>query len=170
MVIKDISSYKDDFFALRAEQICIYFVTASVFILGGVYFLQNFLDLRPCELCLWQRYPYFAALFGAVLVPLHLEIIALYGQILAFAAGFVISLYHSGIERDLWDGFSSCSGSLKGLSGDDWAKAIENTPLVKCDEIPFDILGVSLSNMNAILSLILLGAATLWMMNYRKSL
>ena len=46
----------------------------------------------------------------------------LYGQILAFAGGFIISVYHSGIERDLWEGFSACSESLSGISGDEFAK------------------------------------------------
>ena len=130
-----------DILKIRPEQLCIYFVTASVCILGMVYFLQNVFDLVPCELCHWQRYPYFAALFGAVLVPLHMEIIALYGQILAFAGGFIISVYHSGIERDLWEGFSACSESLSGISGDEFLQKLENTPLVKCDEIPFGAYG-----------------------------
>jgi disulfide bond formation protein DsbB len=141
------------------SQLSIYYVTVSVMMLLLVHIMQVVFHIYPCELCLYQRYPYYAALFGAVLVPLHFERLAVMLQTLMFGIGGIIALYHSGIERHLWQGFTRCStvSSDKSASVADILSQIQNTPLVKCTDIAFSVMGLSLTNYNVILSVILCG-------------
>lgn len=151
------------------EKLSIYCVTFSVFILLIVHIMQHFFELAPCELCIWQRYPYFVALSGAVLVPLHKEILALTLQTFSFFIGSLIALYHTLIERGFLAGHAGCSSTFKGnLSIDALTVVIENTPIVKCNEILFSFLGLSLSNYNLIISvaITLIFAYSLWF--YKK--
>ncbi|MEM6603964.1 MAG: disulfide bond formation protein B [Pseudomonadota bacterium] len=142
---------------MRPEKISIYLTTIAVIVLASAHFMQHMLDLTPCELCIWQRYPYYIILFGAVLVPLHKEMLALWMQIIALFMGLALALYHSGIERNLWEGFTSCSTSpQKGQSVEDIIAQIQSAPLTRCDQIEFTIMGLSFSNINALISLIML--------------
>ena len=138
-------------------KLSIYLVTIAVMLLLGVFILQNAFGLVPCELCLWQRYPYFAVLFGAVLVPLYKEYFAVQMQMLAFLVNIMLSFYHSGIERGLWQGFTACSTqNIAGLSVEELRDFIHNAPMVKCTDINWSLFGLSLTNYNFIISVGLL--------------
>ena len=41
------------------------FLFFSAFILLIVYYLELFLDVEPCKLCIYQRFPYFIAILLA---------------------------------------------------------------------------------------------------------
>lgn len=151
-------------------KIVIYYTTFAVGMLMAVHLMQNVFGIKPCDLCIYERYPYYILLFGAVLVPLHFEKFAFYMQNMALAVGVVISAYHSGIERGWWQGFSACSANnTKGLSIDEIIKMMENTPLVKCNEISFSLYGLSLANYNFFISLSLTLFGILYLWTHRKN-
>lgn len=148
------------------KQIALLAAGGSFALIAGAYIFQA-LGFAPCKLCWWQRYPHFAAVvIGAATLALGKRWMAWLGAIAAFTTAG-IGVFHSGVERALWEGPSSCtSGSVANLSADELLDQIMTAPLVRCDEIPWDILGVTMANLNAVISFAL---AALWIMAARKT-
>ena len=134
----------------------------SVALLAGAYFFQA-LGYAPCRMCLWQRWPHAAAiLIGAVALFLPGRALPLLGAAAA-ATTAGLGVFHTGVERDWWEGPASCTGSALGdLSGGDLL-AMDGPPLVLCDQVSWALFGLSMASWNAILSALLvllwLGAA-----------
>lgn len=140
-------------------------------LLAGAYGSQYFGGLVPCEMCWWQRYAHFAALPFAVLAftttaDSKADRIMTGLAALAIAASGAIGLYHAGVELHLLPGLTTCSAASSGLTGEDLLKSILNTPLVRCDEVQWSFLGVSMAGWNAIISLG--GAAAIAFLLVRK--
>ena len=121
-------------------------------LLGGAYVSQYGFGLYPCEMCWWQRWPHFAALALALLAfvtePRKL-LIAL--AALAILVSGLIGFFHAGVEYGWWPGITSCAAVFKeggGSALDD----IMNTPLVRCDEPAWTLLGISLAGYNFLIS------------------
>ena len=96
---------------------------------------------------------------GLIALRVSSAALAWMGAAAAFATA-AIGGYHTGVERGWWDGPTSCtSSSISGMSTDDLFNQIMAAPLIRCDEIPWDIFGISMANLNAVFSL---GAALLW--------
>ena len=129
-----------------------------VALLGGALGSQYLGGLHPCEMCYWQRWPHAAAILFAALAftapaassrSRTLTLLAA----LAIAVSGVIGIYHAGVEAKIFEGFTTCTAVGKGLSTADLLKQISRAPLVRCDEVQFRFLGISMAGWNAILSL-----------------
>src|SRR6476646_5124728 len=127
-------------------------------LLGGALGSQYLGGLHPCEMCYWQRWPHGAAIVLAALAftapagssrSRTLTLLAA----LAIAISGVIGVYHAGVEAKIFEGFTTCAAMGKGLSTADLLKQISRAPLVRCDEVQFRFLGISMAGWNAILSL-----------------
>jgi disulfide bond formation protein DsbB len=140
----------------------------SALTLAGAYFFQHVVGILPCHLCLLQRWPH------AIMVLIGLVALAVPGRLLPLAGGITalvstgLAIYHSGVERKLWAGPASCTGGedLSGLSGADLLSTELASPIVQCDQISFQILGLTFANMNIAGSLLF---AILWLLAARKS-
>jgi disulfide bond formation protein DsbB len=127
-------------------------------LLGGALGSQYLGGLHPCEMCYWQRWPHAAAILFALLAftaradSSRARSLTL-GAALAIAISGIIGVYHAGVEAKLWEGFTTCTAVGKGLSTADLLKQISQAPLVRCDEVQFRFLGISMAGWNAILSL-----------------
>lgn len=121
-------------------------------LLGGAYVAQYGFGLPPCEMCWWQRYPHFAAVALALLstfaAPRRLWIAFAAVAILVSGA---IGAFHAGVEYGWWEGLTSCS--TVDLGGGDPLEAIMNAPLVRCDEVPWSLFGISLAGWNFLISM-----------------
>ncbi len=137
----------------------------------GALFFQYGMDLAPCALCHDQRYAHVGALLAALLAllsagQLRLLLTGLAGLALLTGAG--IAGYHVGIEQGWWPGPAGCSApAFDGLSIDELRSALESAPVVRCDEVPWSFLGISMAGYNFLLSLalgllVLGGAARRW--------
>ena len=129
----------------------------SAALLGGAYVFQ-FLGFAPCQLCYYQRWPHMAAIVIAALVfALPNRILCWLGALAALTtAGY--GVYHTGVERKWWPGPASCTGNADSLLGMDGASllAIDEGPrLIMCDEVSWQMLGLSMPSWNALFSLIL---------------
>ena len=129
----------------------------SAALLGGAYVFQ-FLGFAPCQLCYYQRWPHMAAIVIAALVfALPNRILCWLGGLAALTtAGY--GIYHTGVERKWWPGPASCTGNADSLLGMDGASllAIDEGPrLIMCDEVSWQMLGLSMPSWNALFSLIL---------------
>ncbi len=151
---------------LNWKQLVLVATLGSVALLGGAFVFQA-LGYAPCKMCYWQRYPHAVAiLIGVVALALGRRWLAWLGALAALATSG-IGVFHSGVERDLWEGPSSCTGgSTAGLSTDDLMDQIMSAPLVRCDEIPWEMFGVTMANLNALISLAL---AVIWVIAARRA-
>lgn len=120
----------------------------------------------PCELCILQRWPHLAAaIIGAAVWFLGWRRwLALLGALAAaVATGFAI--YHAGVELKFWAGPQHCSGGIGALtqmSTRDLMVQLQSAPVVRCDEIAWSFLGVSMAGWNALISACLVVA---WMIS-----
>jgi disulfide bond formation protein DsbB len=130
----------------------------------GAWFFQYGLGLKPCPLCLEQRYAYYFAVPLAVMIILGDQVGAkrkvLIAALLAIAAGMLwntyLGVYHSGIEWKWWPGPQECSGALGDIrTGGPLIKQLETMSVVRCDEAAWRFLGLSLAGYNALISLTL---------------
>jgi disulfide bond formation protein DsbB len=136
----------------------------SAALLAGALGSQFIGGLAPCPLCITQRWPHVAAVVIAVLA---ISVLGRFKRALAGAgalamlAGSGLGLYHTGIERGWWKGPDTCtSADITNLTTDDLMAQIMSAPLVRCDEVAWDFLSLSMASWNGIISL---GLAGLWL-------
>ncbi len=138
----------------------------SAALLLGAWGFQHIGGLAPCKMCIWQRYPHVAAVvIGALALMLpKLNPLPLIGALAAMiTAG--IGFFHAGVEQGWWEGPSTCtSGDIGGLSAEELMNQIMAAPLVRCDEIPWDMFGLSMAGWNAAISAVLV---LLWLAAWR---
>lgn len=127
--------------------------------LGFALTLQYGFGLHPCTLCLYQRWPWGAvALFGlgAGLLRHHPTGAALLGAglLLALGAGAGIAFYHHGVEQHWWRNAIECSTALPDMRDlAAFKAALLARPVIACDAIPWQFLGLSMAAWNFVLSL-----------------
>ena len=130
---------------------------ASSSILISAYILELFFNHPPCNLCEYQRVPYFLllliSLISIKIKKLQLKIVAL----ICFLLSLIISGFHSLVERKLVKFDIGCTSTGSDIDNiEDLRNFLEQTPLIKCDEISFSILGLSLANLNFVISALLI--------------
>ena len=130
--------------------------------LAGAWFFQLVLDIKPCPLCLEQRYAYYLALplaafvayFAARGAPRQVLMAGFIILLLATLANAWLGGYHAGVEWKFWPGPTDCSGPLV-----DFGKAgslleqLDKVKVVRCDEVQWRFLGLSLAGYNVLISL-----------------
>jgi disulfide bond formation protein DsbB len=127
-------------------------------LLGGALGSQYLGGLRPCEMCYWQRWPHAAAIllaalaFTAPAASSRARTLTLLAA-LAIAVSGGIGVYHAGVEAKIFEGFTQCTALSKSGSTAELLKQITHAVLVRCDEVQFRFLGISMAGWNAILSL-----------------
>ncbi|MGD9294899.1 MAG: disulfide bond formation protein B [Roseobacter sp.] len=128
---------------------------------------QHIGGMAPCKMCIWQRYPHVVAiLLGLAALTFRKNVLLLLGAAAA-ATTAAIGYYHAGVEQGWWQGPSTCSaGTIDGMSADALLDQIMSAPLVRCDDIPWELFGISMAGWNALVSS---GLAALWIMAYRRA-
>jgi disulfide bond formation protein DsbB len=139
----------------------LWIAAASVAILAAVWIFQLF-GYAPCELCLTQRYAFYAAIPLALLTALisrsaHALARAGFALLaLVFAANAVLAAYHAGVEYHWWPGPTACTGGLTGsLNVNDLVNSLNSVKVVRCDEVQLRIAGLSLAGWNVVASAVL---------------
>jgi disulfide bond formation protein DsbB len=138
----------------------LWIAAASAIILAAVWIFQG-LGYAPCELCLTQRYAFYAAVPIALLTALasrsaHGLTRAGFALLaLVFAASTVLAAYHVGVEQHWWAGPTACTGGPGSLDVNDLVKALDSVKVVRCDEVQLRIAGLSLAGWNVVASAIL---------------
>ena len=132
-------------------------------LLAGAFAFEIWGGLKPCTLCLYQRWPHGLVVIFAVLAlgarggPQTLLLVI---SAISLWTGAAIAGFHVGVEQGWWPGTDSCGttetpGDLKSLMA-----LLEAQPLARCDEVPWSLFGLSMAAFNLAISLIL-GGATL---------
>ena len=132
-------------------------------LLGGALVSQYGFGLYPCEMCMWQRYPHYAAI-GLALLASFAQPRRLWTAAAAFAilVSGAIGLFHAGVEYGWWEGITGCALTAD-TSGADALEAIMNAPLVRCDAPAWTFLGISLAGWNFLISTAS-GLAIFWLL------
>jgi disulfide bond formation protein DsbB len=142
----------------------------SLALMLGAFAFQNIGGMAPCKLCIWQRYPHvIAILLGLLALTFEnakLRTLLILAGAVSTATTAVIGIYHAGVEQGIFEGPTSCtSGSIDKLSADDLLNQIMSAPMVRCDDIPWQLVGISMAGWNAIISLVL---CALWLMALKR--
>jgi disulfide bond formation protein DsbB len=140
-------------------------------LLGGALGSQYVGGLTPCEMCWWQRYPHAAAIvlaaaaFTAPASSGRSRLLTVLAGV-AIAISGAIGVYHAGVELGIFEGLTTCTTTASGSTRDELLRSIMDAPLVRCDQVQFSFLGISMAGWNAILSLG--GAAVIAFLMARK--
>jgi disulfide bond formation protein DsbB len=138
--------------------------------IAGAWYFQLVLDIRPCPMCLEQRYAYYLAIPLAALTafaagqgaPRWLLIGGLSILALATLGNAVFGAYHAGVEWKFWPGPADCTGPVGNLgSAGSLLDRLDTVKVVMCDEVQWSFLGISLAGYNALISL-LMAAIAVW--------
>ena len=136
--------------------------------LAGAWFFQLVLDLHPCPLCLEQRYAYYLAIpLGALTAyaaakdaPRAALIAGLAIVALATLANAGLATYHAGVEWGFWKGPTECTGPVGNLgSAASLLQRLDTVKVVRCDEVQWKFLGLSLAGYNVLISMLMAAIA-----------
>jgi disulfide bond formation protein DsbB len=131
--------------------------------LAGAWFFQLVLEILPCPLCLEQRYAYYASVPLAALVafgaakgaPRNLLLAGLLILGLAALGNAGLGAYHAGVEWGFWKGPTDCTGPVGNLgSAGNLLERLDTVKVVRCDEVQWRFLGISLAGYNVLISLL----------------
>lgn len=138
----------------------------SLALLLGAFGFQM-MGYAPCKMCIWQRWPHAVAIVIGVVAFFVPRAGLLYLGALAALTTAAIGVFHAGVELKWWQGPTTCtSGDISNLSTDELMTQILNAPVIRCDEIAWQFMGISMAGWNAILSFCLVG---LWIAAARRS-
>ncbi|MDA9165552.1 disulfide bond formation protein B [Alphaproteobacteria bacterium] len=132
---------------------------ASSLMLLSAFYLEYFEGALPCELCITQRWFHGLIITYSLISIFILEkfinvkIFILIVLSFTWLASAMAGLYHFGIEMNFWLGPDDCSSNID-FSKDLLTYLLNKSP-IKCDEIMFKILGLSLAGWNALLSFLM---------------
>jgi len=149
------------------RQVPVLVLLAAAAALSVAFLAQYAGGLIPCQLCVWQRYPYGVAIGLAAIALVLIDrptaaraVLVLAGLALLTSAG--IAAFHVGVEQHWWEGLAACTGQVDlNMSAEDLKKQLLETPPVRCDAVPWSLFGVSIAGYNFLFAGPS-GLATLW--------
>lgn len=148
------------------------FFVSSIMLISAFY-LEHFQGALPCDLCITQRWfhvliiTYSLILIFIVKTNLISKKLILLGLSIVWIMSSIAGTYHFGIEMKFWKGPEECSSNID-FSKDLLTYLLNKSP-IKCDEIMFKILGLSLAGWNALLSF-LMSLAISYFIIFKRSL
>lgn len=130
--------------------------------LAGAMAFEHLGGLAPCALCIDQRKAWGAVILAATIgvwaegrsrIAVALLMIAL--AALAALAGAGVALFHVGVEQGWWAGTAACGSGFEGFGSGDVGALRDRLlarPVVRCDEVAWSMLGVSMAGWNGLIS------------------
>ena len=130
----------------------------SFIALVSAYFIEYILGHQPCNLCLYERIPYFLAILIVLINYKYnkLEKYIILSLAIIFLIATILSLYHLGIEQGFIQESLLCDLE-KGaniLDKDEILKQLQQKN-ISCKDVTFKIFGLSLASYNIIISILL---------------
>ena len=144
----------EKFFKIKNFYIVIFgFSLLSLFI---AFYIEFFLGHQPCKLCIYQRIPYLIAIFVTFFGISYIKnLVWLYILFLVFFSNFLLSGYHFGIEQEIFNEFSGCTGdSINIIDKDELLNSLKSE-INSCKNVNFTVFGLSLASINFLLSTII---------------
>lgn len=143
--------------ALYSSSIILLGSTAAI---GGAWFIELGLGIKPCHLCLIGRLPHYFGIPIAALTTWQIlangapkwtrTLLVLLSAIYLIGAG--IGAYHAGVEAHVFIGPTDCTGSIeKPVAIQDFLKQLDTVKIIRCDEVAMRIFGLSLAAWNGLI-------------------
>tara|TARA_B100001175_G_scaffold75302_1_gene62958 strand:+ start:283 stop:762 length:480 start_codon:yes stop_codon:yes gene_type:complete len=133
----------------------IIFVFSLLSLLIALY-IEFYLGYSPCKLCIYQRIPYLIAIFITFLgISYSKNLIWLYLLLITFFSSFLLSGYHFGIEQEIFNEFSGCTGNSINIVDKNELLKLLNSEVNTCKNVDFRIFGLSLATINFLLSFVI---------------
>lgn len=145
-------------FSLSKKNLFTVIFLISFIALVSAYFIEYILGHQPCNLCLYERIPYFLAILIVLINYKYnkLEKYIILSLAIIFLIATILSLYHLGIEQGFIQESLLCDLE-KGaniLDKDEILKQLQQKN-ISCKDVTFQIFGLSLTSYNIIISILL---------------
>ena len=141
---------------MKSIQLVWFAFLGSLALLIGAYAFEFLGNLKPCKMCLWQRWPHIAAIIIGILIFYSKSNLLMRIASMIILFGAILAFYHMGVEFQWWEGPTTCSsGSIANLSSTELMNKILQAPIIRCNEVQWSFAGLSMAAWNGIFSLIL---------------
>ena len=144
----------------------------SAIALISAFFIEYILGHQPCNLCILERIPYGLSLvlISTIFILRKNEKFFILLLIITFIFSLAISFYHYGIEQGFFEESAVCGVKdfSENITKEDLLKQLSEKT-VSCKDVTFRILGLSLTSINIILSIIFIITLTKIYNNYEKN-
>ena len=143
----------------------------SSFMLISAFYLEFFHGALPCDLCITQRWFHGAIIAYSFIIILTIKKTLISKKLLILGAAILwlssslAGLYHFGIEMNFWTGPDGCSSNIN--FSKNTLTYLLNKSTIKCDEIMFEIFGLSLAGWNALASFSIFLLISILLLNKR---
>ena len=141
-------------------------------ILAFAFIIEYKLGYKPCNLCLYERVPYFLSflLIIKIFIIKSYERITLFILSLLFILSFVLAFYHFGIEQGFFKESFACTNTAlsDNLSKEELIEQLKQN-IISCKNVSFRIFGLSLAAINTIFSICLSVIFAKLFINYEKN-
>ena len=144
-------------------------------ILGAAYILKHSYGIQPCQMCIYEQHVFTAAgilaLIGFLICSPTWQRRILCSLGLIFLGGALLAAYHVAIQHHWVSLPAFCSA--EDFSASDSVEALKeqimNTPFVRCDQVTWSLLGLSLAAYNTLISLVLMLLCWKWVCIHRST-
>ena len=137
----------------------------------SAFYLEYFHGALPCDLCITQRWFHGAIIAYSFIIIFILNKtfiimkLVLLGASILWLTSSLAGLYHFGIEMNFWTGPDGCSSNID-FSKDTLTHLLNKSP-IKCDEVIFEMFGLSLAGWNALVSFFVFIVTSILLFNKR---
>ena len=144
----------------------------SAIALSSAFFIEYILGHQPCNLCLLERIPYGLSLvlISTIFILRKNEKFFILLLIITFIFSLAISFYHYGIEQGFFEESAVCGVKdfTENITKEDLLKQLSEKT-VSCKDVTFRILGLSLTSINILVSIIFIITFIKIYNNYEKN-
>ena len=149
--------FSHTFFKLFVHQLVPITIIISLIVIFIVLIAEFYFSLLPCELCVYQRFPYIVVIiFAALAIGSGFydkqKIALLFASI--FLVSSFLAFYHSGVEYGLWS-YGGCAKQALPETLEKFHSSLAHPIPKSCNEIDWTIFNLSISIYNGVLSLAL---------------
>jgi disulfide bond formation protein DsbB len=142
---------------------------ASAAALLAALALQYIGGYQPCSLCIYERFPYLAAIAVGVLgLWLGRPRLGLALAALALAVNVGLSAYHVGVEQGWLALPEACTAVGQATSVEELRAQLAAAP-ARCDQVSLTLAGLSLAAWNGVFAAALLGLAVVGLVRRRSA-
>lgn len=127
----------------------------AIISLASAYIAEYGFGLKPCPLCIYQRYPFFALIPLALFSWYKQNLFGYWPYLIIFAAATILAGYHSGVERGIFELASFCQNSMyipDDTTVADFINMLEDKEPASCDKPTVIVAGISMANFNLLLN------------------
>ena len=149
--------FSHKFLKLFVHQLVPITLIISLIVIFIVLIAEFYFSLLPCELCVYQRFPYIVVIiFAALAIGSGFydkqKIALLFASI--FLVSSFLAFYHSGVEYGLWS-YGGCAKQALPETLEKFHSSLAHPMPKSCNEIEWTIFNLSISTYKGVLSLAL---------------